>query len=359
METLKQNSNVLLFTLEYPPAIGGVANYYGNLVKYWPDGEIKVLTNKNLIKPHWLFGLWHLWRAIRKFDIKIVLVGQILPLGTVAWLLSRLPGVKFNYVVFLHGLDLTSALKVPRKKKLTGKILAGAQKIMAANSYTAKLAGEIVDKGKIVIVNHGISKNIGYWILNAKSLILKYKLEGKTILLQVGRLVKRKGYDKVLEALPKALKECPGFLYVIIGNGPVISNIQYLISKHNIQNNVLLITDVDDSEVNSWYELCDIFIMPARNIDGDFEGFGIVYLEANAHGKPVIAGDSGGVRDAVIDGVNGLLVDPESVEEIAPAIIKLCKDKNLRKKLGERGRERARQFNWQAQVEKVMKALKR
>ena len=359
METLKQNSNVLLFTLEYPPAIGGVANYYGNLVKYWPDGEIKVLTNKNLIKPHWLFGLWHLWRAIRKFDIKIVLVGQILPLGTVAWLLSRVPGVKFNYVVFLHGLDLTSALKVPRKKKLTGKILAGAQKIMAANSYTAKLAGEIVDKGKIVIVNPGISKNIGYWILDTKSLILKYKLEGKTILLQVGRLVKRKGYDKVLEALPKALKECPGFLYVIIGNGPVISNIQYLISKHNIQNNVLLITDVDDSEVNSWYELCDIFIMPARNIDGDFEGFGIVYLEANAHGKPVIAGDSGGVRDAVIDGVNGLLVDPESVEEIAQAIIKLGKDENLRKKLGERGRERARQFNWQAQVEKVMKALKR
>ncbi|PIR92274.1 hypothetical protein COU01_02655 [Candidatus Falkowbacteria bacterium CG10_big_fil_rev_8_21_14_0_10_44_15] len=365
METLKQNSNVLLFTLEYPPAIGGVANYYGNLVKYWPDGEIQILAGEKLIKPHWLFGLWHLWRAIRKFDIKIVLVGQILPLGTVAWLLSRVPGVKFNYVVFLHGLDLTSALKVPRKKKLTGKILAGAQKIIAANSYTAKLAREIVEQGKIEVINPGVDRRITDNAQLITQIKEKYNLQRKLVLLQVGRLVARKGVDKVLEAFTvetrhgaSLLKECPNLIYVIIGNGPATSNIQYLISKHNIQNNVLLITNADDSEVNSWYELCDIFIMPARNIDGDFEGFGIVYLEANAYGKPVIAGDSGGVRDAVQNGVNGLLVDPESVEEISNAIIKLAQDESLRKKLGEQGRERARQFNWQVQVEKVMKALK-
>jgi len=105
---------------------------------------------------------------------------------------------------------------------------------------------------------------------------------------------------------------------------------------------------ITDEEKWAWMDLCDIFIMPSRNIDDDFEGFGIVYLEANLSGKPVIAGDTGGVRDAVQNGVSGLLVDPENVDEIANAIIKLSKDKELIKKLGEQGRERAiREFNWE------------
>ncbi|MFA6551391.1 MAG: glycosyltransferase family 4 protein, partial [Patescibacteria group bacterium] len=313
-----------------------------------------------LLKPHWFFSLWHLWRAVKKDKIKTVLVGQILPLGTVAWLLSRALGIKFDYVVFLHGMDLTYALKTPRKKELARAILTGAKKIIAANSYTAKLAEEIIDKNKIEVVNPGINAS-EQQIVNSEQkeyLIKKYSLAGKKVLLQVGRLVERKGYDKVLAALPEVLKECPDLIYVIIGNGPAISNIQYLISEYNIQNNILLITDVDDSELNSWYELCDIFIMPSRNMNGDFEGFGIVYLEANAHGKPVIAGDSGGVRDAVIDGVNGLLVDPESTDEIASAIIKLSKDESSRKKLGEQGKERAKQFDWKNQADKVREFIK-
>ncbi|MBU4015184.1 glycosyltransferase family 4 protein [Patescibacteria group bacterium] len=110
----------------------------------------------------------------------------------------------------------------------------------------------------------------------------------------------------------------------------------------------------DDESRNAWYKICDIFIMPARNIKGDFEGFGIVYLEANLAGKPVIAGNSGGARDAVENGVNGLLVNPEDINEISNAIIKLAQDENLRKKLGEQGRERSiREFSWEKQAEKI------
>lgn len=109
-----------------------------------------------------------------------------------------------------------------------------------------------------------------------------------------------------------------------------------------------------DEEKNLWHSLCDIFVMPARNIAGDFEGFGIVYLEANLAGKPVIAGRSGGVSDAVIDGLNGLLVDPENVNDLSKKIIRLALDHELRQKLGEQGRERAlREFNWQKQTEKI------
>jgi phosphatidylinositol alpha-1,6-mannosyltransferase len=99
--------------------------------------------------------------------------------------------------------------------------------------------------------------------------------------------------------------------------------------------------------------------MPSRKIQGDVEGFGIVYLEANLAGKPVIAGDSGGVRDAVLDGVNGLMVNPESKGEILGAILKLAGDRKLRRELGARGRQRAiKEFDSKKQVAALFKALK-
>ena len=102
-----------------------------------------------------------------------------------------------------------------------------------------------------------------------------------------------------------------------------------------------------------------IFIMPSRNIEGDFEGFGIVYLEANLAKKVVIAGDSGGVRDAVIHKVNGLLVDPNSSSSIAQAILDLAADKEAREKMGQRAYERVKKdFQWPSLVKEIYNFLK-
>ena len=150
----------LLFTLEYPPFHGGIANYYENLVKYWPSfakasSDAKALEDKSEGKPSnikssenesddelqneivvlhnndsqlindklpvlkWLPAISALWRAVKKEKIDYVLVGHILPLGTVAWLVSRL--TKIKYAVILHGMDLGMATGVPRKKWLTKK----------------------------------------------------------------------------------------------------------------------------------------------------------------------------------------------------------------------------------------------
>ncbi|MFH1232846.1 MAG: glycosyltransferase family 4 protein, partial [Patescibacteria group bacterium] len=158
----------------------------------------------------------------------------------------------------------------------------------------------------------------------------------------------------VIESLPEVFKKVPNLVYVIVGSGVEINNLQAKISELKLSDKVIIITDVDNQEKNNWLNLCDIFIMPTKNINGDFEGFGIVYLEANIAGKPVIAGDSGGVEDAVIDNFNGLLVDSENLDQIANAIIKLAKDLSLRQKLGEQGRQRAiKDFNWQKQTNKI------
>ncbi|MFA5318218.1 MAG: glycosyltransferase family 4 protein [Patescibacteria group bacterium] len=349
------NKNTLLFTLEYPPFRGGVANYYGNMVKH-SDSKIEVLTGAKLIRPHWIFSLWHLWRAIKKYKINTVLVGHILPLGTVAWLLSKI--VRFDYVVFLHGMDFAFAMKSARKRWLARRILKNAKKIICVNSYVAKLAETHCNasvRDKIAVVNPGVEKGIRNQELGIRNaLVEKYNLAGKKILLQVGRLVERKGVDKVIEALPKVWEEIPELFYIIAGNGPEIFNIQYSILNIKNKDKIILINKASDQEVAALYELCDIFIMPSRDIDGDFEGFGIVYLEANLRGKPVIAGDSGGVRDAVEDGVNGLLVNPEDINGISRAIVKLCKDDELRLKLGKQGKERAmNEFSWEKQVASI------
>jgi len=359
LDDFKKNSkaNILLFTLEYAPFKGGVANVYQNIVRYWNDSDIFVLTGQKLLKPHWIFSFFYLLKEVKNRKINVVMVGHILPLGTVTYFLAKFINIK--YVVFLHGMDLATALQIKRKKKMAQKILARADKIICMNSRVEKILHEELSgdfKDKTFMINPGVlvdeqAKTV------CKELVQKYNLTNKKILLQVGRLVDRKGIDKVLEVMPDVLSVCPDLVYVIIGSGGQQNNYELLIKNNKLQNNVIFITDADDDELNSWYELCDFFIMIARENNNDFEGFGIVYLEANAHGKPVVAGDSGGVRDVVQNGVNGLLVDPQNTTAIKNAIIKLYQNEDLRQALGEGGKERVKDFFWPKQVKKIQQII--
>jgi phosphatidylinositol alpha-1,6-mannosyltransferase len=120
----------------------------------------------------------------------------------------------------------------------------------------------------------------------------------------------------------------------------------------------LFLSEISDDDKWSWLDLCDIFVMPARNIAGDFEGFGIVYLEANLSHKAVIAGNAGGVPDAVVDGLNGLLVDPENSEELARKILQLLNNDKLRYELAERGYERViKDFKWSDKIAQIYKVV--
>lgn len=363
----------LLYTLEYPPFHGGVANYYGNLVKFWPFTQAEnmppaeplvVLNNNNnqlinnrlpLLK--WLPAIKALRRTVKRENIGHVLVGQILPLGTAAWLVSKFSG--FKYSVFIHGTDLNFALTHFRRRWLAKKILTGAQLIICNSNYAASLCSNFIGKNdKIKVVNPGIESRFAVNPELAAQLKNKFLLQDKIILLTVGRLVERKGVDKILEALPEILKKVPNLFYVVIGNGPELSKLQAKITDQKLEKHAIVLTESTDQERNAWYDLCDIFILAGRQIGSDVEGFGIVYLEAGLHGKPVIAGDSGGVRDAVEDNLNGLLIDPTDTAAIARAITGLAQDETLRRQLGQQGRERATmRFSWEKQITKLHKLI--
>lgn len=362
----------LLFTLEYPPFKGGVANVYENIIKYYPEPDnIFVLhnnggelINNKLPALKWLPAVWRLFRAVKKNKIDHILVGQILPLGTAAFIISKF--IKIKYSVILHGMDFTYAIKTARKKWLTGKILKNAENVICMNSYTAGLAREFLKEGteKITVINPGVDKELRIskprdYELRI-NLIKKYNLENKIILLSVGRLVKRKGVDMVLKSLPEVLKVASNLVYVIGGAGADEKYLKNINKELQKTGEIIFLGKISDEEKRGWFNLCDIFIMPSRKIGDDFEGFGIVLLEANMAGKPVIAGDSGGISDAVENGVNGLLVDPNDINDIIYAIVKLAKDKELREKLGKQGKERAeREFGWERQAGKIYRLVTR
>lgn len=356
----------LLFTSEFPPFKGGVANYYGQLVNYWPIQEKLVILNNNkeeLIKNSdflpWWPAIGALKRKIAKNQIDYVLVGQILPLGTVAWLLSWFQ--PFRYAVFLHGMDLSFALRSERKKWLANLILKRADKVICANSYVAEKVEQFypATNGKISVVNPGIPAGAPPVDLKDLAEIENtYNLTGKTVLFSLGRLVKRKGVDQTIKALAEMTTPIiDNLIYFIGGAGPREEYLRRLVPDR-LAKKIIFLGELSEKEKWLWLKRSDIFIMPSRNIDGDFEGFGIVYLEANLSGKPVIAGNSGGVKDAVKDGYSGLLVDPEDPVSIKEVINKLVLDKDLREKLGQQGQRRAiQEFNWEKQTAKLVSII--
>lgn len=359
----------LIFTLEYPPFKGGIANYCENLIKYWPEpGNIFVLNNnenklinKKLPFLKWLPCLWYLWQKIKKHKINHIIIHHILPLGTAIYLISKI--TKISYSIVLHGMDIGTACSLPKKRWIIKKILNNANNIICGSNYTAELTKKFLDSeklNKVIVINPGVD-HVTHNIEHVAQIKEKYNLQNKIILLSVGRLIKRKGFDKTIEAMPRVLKQTPNLIYVIWGHGPEAENLKQQAENLKLNNIIFMINivDVNDEQKNAWYNLADIFIMPAREIGKkDFEGFGIVYLEANMAGKPVIAGDSGGIRDVVVDNVTGLLVNPENTIDIANAIIKLTKNENLRKKLGEFGKKRTiKEFKWEQQVEKIYKQI--
>lgn len=357
----------LLFTLEYPPFNGGVANYYGRLADYWPEPADWLVLNNNdgslLDKKYfipWLAAYCALQKIRRQNNDLQVLVGQILPLGSVTWLSSLFKPL--IYEVFLHGMDFSLALKSPRKRYLTALILKKAHKIICANSYVAMLVAEWRPElaAKTIIVNPGISVPDQNKPLNpGHSWRDKFNIGSHLLLLSLGRLVKRKGVDTTLEALALLDKETRSCLrYVIAGTGPEAATLAQIVADKKLQDIVYLAGAVVDADKWSLLNECDILVMPSRNINGDFEGFGIVYLEANLCGKPVIAARSGGVTDAVVANVSGLLVEPDDPAALAVAIKKLASNPEWRTTLGQQGRERAiRDFDWSKQAAYLFKNL--
>ena len=361
---------IFLVTIDFWPNIGGVANYYFNLCKQLGNQVVVLTTNlskrKNIRKlkedfdfkiirkglllnwlwPKWMAMFWYIWRVVRQEKIEILWVGEILPTGMVVYLLTKF--LKLPYIVSCHGNDILQASKVARRKKMALKILSRAKLVAVNSRYTGGLVKNMgVESDKIKVIYPGIDLKSKIQDLRIKEgLLKKYNLKRKRIILSVGRLVARKGFDRVIEIMPRVVQIVPEAVYLIVGAGSDMARLKQLSIK--LGKYVIFLGKVTDKEKQMLLELCDVFVMPARESEEDVEGFGIVYLEAGLASKPVVAGNVGGAKEAVVDGETALLVNPESVEEISQAIIELLSNQELADKLGRAGYQRTlKEFSWE------------
>ncbi|NUM56308.1 MAG: glycosyltransferase family 4 protein [Candidatus Hydrogenedentes bacterium] len=276
--------------------------------------------------------------ALRSNQDSILYLGNVWPFGLVG-LIARALG--FRYVVHIYGLEvLPSRGRII--ESLRERILRNASHVIAISRFTRDLAlSRGVVSGNLSVVCPCIDPK-PFQIDDPAVVRRRFGMDEKRVLLTVCRLYARKGVDRVIEALPNVLAEFPDALYVVVGNGPDLPRLEALAARKGVAHAVRFVTDCGDDDLVRYYHACDVFLMISRYIkeEADVEGFGIVYLEANACRKPVIAGNSGGVPDAVEDNVSGLLVDPESADEVAGAILRLFRDPAMAARLGQQGYER-------------------
>jgi phosphatidyl-myo-inositol dimannoside synthase len=177
-------------------------------------------------------------------------------------------------------------------------------------------------------------------------------------LLSVGRLVRRKGFDRTIEALPIVLERFPQLQYEIVGAGPDDEYLRGRVRDLGLENHVRFLGEISDDALAKAYARAWCFVLPTRKVQGDIEGFGIVYLEAAMAGLPAIGGHGCGAEDAIDNGRSGILVDGDDVSQIAAAIIAVLEDPERSRSMGEYGRARAQtEFGWERVASRITESL--
>ena len=271
----------LLITLDFPPRTGGVARYLINLAQELPSNRLVVLNpfvghayhtkfpvyTRNLVRrwlfPTWLPMFWHILRAVRREGIEMLWVAQPLPVGTVAWCVSKI--FRIPYVVNIHGMDIHFAMRKFRKKWFFARVLHGSSWITVNSEYTAaeimKL-GDFHSKVRVVYPCPGNEARV-FRKQAVDDFLRRFALTEKRILLTVGRLVQRKGNDILIRSLPRILEKVPNVHCVMVGAGEDENRLRSMVHEYGVEEHVTFSGRVSDDELALWYQAADVFVMLA------------------------------------------------------------------------------------------------
>ena len=277
----------------------------------------------------------------------VVHCGDLYPAGVIGVVLKKALNIPF--VAYCHGEDITLTDQRRFQPKLRDLIYRNANAIVANGAFAMEnLERTGIDSGKVFKITPGLDRDVFFPDAGGAALRERYGLgDDEIIVMTVARLVQRKGHARVLRALASLRMELPAFRYVIVGRGPMEAELRELASTLKIEDRLIFAGFVADEDLNVHYNMADVVAMPNTDEAGDVEGFGMVFLEANAAGKPVMGGRSGGTAEAVLDGVTGFLVGGEDESELREALRKLMLDDELRERMGQSGWKRAHEeFDW-------------
>jgi phosphatidylinositol alpha-1,6-mannosyltransferase len=278
-------------------------------------------------------------KILKQQQIKNVWFGAAAPLALMAEKL-RSAGAS-NIVALTHGHEVWWA-KIPILKSLLKKIIKDVDHLGYLGDFTKGEIAKISNQPqKFLQIAPGIDTQHFAPKIARGDLIEKYRLDGRRVIVSVGRLVHRKGQDELVKAMPKILEQFPDAILLFVGEGPIKQMLFNSAKQLGVLPKVVFAGRVSHHDLPDYICLGEIFAMPVRSrFSGlEVEGLGIVYLEASACGLPVIVGNSGGAVDAVLDKKTGLLVDGTKSDQIADAICELLANPERAKQMGAAGRD--------------------
>lgn len=370
----------LLLTFDFPPMDGGIARWMAEIAIRYPSQELIVSTGAmpgsettDLRFPNridrlgvparrlkTLQGLvqWsrRVTALIAEHSAGFIWCGNLRPAAYPAKWAHERSGIPYGVIV--HGGDLL-ALRInyvdSRIKRAAARALLGTAEVLVAGSrWTHDLACDVLRElglpertGRVRVVPLGTDPLIFHPGLDPRSFAEANRLPTGRWLLTVARLVPHKGIDTTIRALGLLAPRFPDLRYAVVGRGGERGALAELAREEGVEDRVHFLTNITDEHLPLAYALATIYVGVSRQTPKDVEGFGISLLEAQASGKPVVAGRSGGMPDAVHDGETGVLADPEDSGSVAAAIAEFLAQPARAERFGKAGREAVeRFFNW-------------
>lgn len=355
---------VLVLTPDFPPARGGIQALMGGLVAAMENVSSRVVTldspGSREFDASW-GGAIHRVRSPARLGS-----ARNLPLNAAALVQAR--SFRPDVLLSAHIVTSPAAAVLRRTLGVPGALYFHANEVLgkprlaawaarhadisiAVSSYTEGLLREVgAPTGSLLRIPPGVDlpERAGA------------ERSARPTVLTVSRLNDSyKGHDVLLEALVAVRERVPDVEWVVLGDGPLRPALQAQAQRAGLGSSTRFLGGVDDAERDAWLDRAHVFAMPSRLPGGGLagEGFGIVFLEAGAHGTPVVAGNVGGAVDAVDDGETGLLVDPADPRAVAAAVTSLLLDPDRARRMGAAARERARTFAWPVIAARVERAL--
>ena len=294
----------------------------------------------------------------RSHSLEEIHCARVIPEGVVGWFASVF--LRMRLVCFIHGEDIELALESRESRWLVARVLARSARLVCNSRNTRQLLINAwgCDKRKIVVLNPGVDTKLFRPATDQLSLKASLGWATRSVILTVSRLEARKGHDMMIEALPALIARTPDLLYAIVGSGEERASLEARVSALNLDAHVDFRGACDDTTLRTCLQACDVFVLPNRRIGSSIEGFGIVLLEAQACGKPVIAGDSGGTSETMIPGETGFVIDCTKPGNLVEPISRIIEDGPLRKRMGASARElMVKRFDWEALVSEAGQAV--
>ncbi len=351
----------LLLSENFPPTVGGTARWFHEL--YRRAADVRVVAGEHPTSRDfdaicalpvtriplrfadlgvlgWT-GLSRYWEARRRLSASVALssfdwihCGRLLPEGFIAQSTGR------PFGCFVHGEELNTASTSRQLAWMARRVLRKSAFVVANSHHTERLLRSAwnVEEDRVAVLHPGVDAQ--QFTPASADALARERLgwSDRLVILTVGRLQARKGHDRLIESLGALRDRFPHVLYAILGAGEEEPALRALVRRLGLSESVRFHGEVDDVTLLAAYQQCDLFALPNRVVDGDFEGFGMVILEAQACGKCVVAGNSGGTAEALSNHESGELLEADSASCLAEGIGTLLLDPERRRRMGERGR---------------------